>query len=101
LIRDYNCRHLEIFNNDYAADGPIQTKFGVPMQHEMPITTGRSKSKPEVEFQYGGRSFFQTGSSYNSLVASDIFASNLKPEVELFHYGGTMLERVLCSTIYL
>jgi len=23
----------------------------------MPMTTGRSKSKPEVEFQYSGRSF--------------------------------------------
>ena len=26
------------------------------------------KMKPEVEFQYGGRLFFQTGSSYNSAV---------------------------------
>jgi len=33
------------------------------MQNEMPITTGRLKSKPEVEFQYGGSLFFQTGNS--------------------------------------
>ena len=38
-------------------------KFGVPKQNEMPTTTGRLKSKPEVEFQYGGRSFSETGNS--------------------------------------
>jgi len=27
------------------AHGPIHVKFGVPMQNEMPMTTGRSKSK--------------------------------------------------------
>jgi len=43
-------------------------EFGVPMQNEMPMTTGRLKLKPEVEFQYGGSSFSQTGSSYNSAV---------------------------------
>jgi len=32
----------------------------------MPSTVIQSKSKPEVEFQYGGRLFFQTGSSYIS-----------------------------------
>jgi len=30
-------------------------RFGVPMQNEMPMTNDRSKLKPEVEFQYGGR----------------------------------------------
>jgi len=40
----------------------------MPMQNEMPMTTDRSESKPEVEFQYGGRSFSETGSSYNSAV---------------------------------
>jgi len=34
-------------------------KFSAPMQNEMPMTIGRLKSKPEVEFQYGGRFFFQ------------------------------------------
>ena len=33
-------------------------KFGVPMQNEMPITNGKLASKPEIEFQYGGCSFF-------------------------------------------
>jgi len=37
------------------------------------MTIGRLKSKPEVEFQYGGRSLFETGSSYNSAVERDIF----------------------------
>jgi len=32
------------------------------------MTIDRLKSKPEVEFEYGGHSFFQTGSSYNSSV---------------------------------
>jgi len=43
-------------------------KFGVPTQNEMPMTIGRLKSKPEVEFQYGSHSFSETGSSYNSAV---------------------------------
>jgi len=46
-------------------------QFGVRMQNEMPMTTDRSKSKPEIEFQYGGRSFHKTGSSYNSAVNWD------------------------------
>jgi len=37
------------------------------------MTTGTSKSKPEVEFQNGGRSFSQTGNSFNSAVDRDIF----------------------------
>jgi len=43
------------------------------MRNEMPMTIVRLKSKPEVEFQYGGRSLFETGSSYNSAVEQDIF----------------------------
>jgi len=57
----------------YAADDPSHMKFGVPMQNEMPMTIGRLKSKPEVDFQYGGRSFSQTESSCNSVMAWDIF----------------------------
>jgi len=49
-------------------DGLIHTKFGRPVQNEMPNMTGRSKSKLEVEFQYGHHSFSQTRSSYNSAV---------------------------------
>jgi len=43
-------------------------KFGTPTQNETLMTIGRLKLKPEVEFQYGGRSFSETGSSYNSAV---------------------------------
>jgi len=38
------------------------------MQNEMLMTADWSKLKPEVEFQYGGSSFSETGSSYNSAV---------------------------------
>jgi len=34
------------------------------MQNNTPITVIWSKSQPEEKFQYGGRLFFQTGSSY-------------------------------------
>jgi len=43
--------------HSYAADNPIHTKFGLPVENDMPMTTSRSNSKPEVEFQNGGRSF--------------------------------------------
>jgi len=45
--------------------------FGMPVQNEMPMTTGSSKSKSEVEFQYGGRLFSYTGSSYRPNSAED------------------------------
>jgi len=38
-------------------DDPISMKFGVPMESNMPMAVKRSKSKPEVEFQYGSRLF--------------------------------------------
>jgi len=47
-------------------------KFSVLTQNEMPMTIGRLKPKLEEEFQYGGRSLFETGSSYNSAVERDI-----------------------------
>jgi len=43
-------------------------QFGTPMPNAMPMTLIRSKSKPEVEFQYGGLSFSETGSSNSSAV---------------------------------
>ena len=42
------------------------------MQNDTPITAKWSRSKPEVEFQYGGRLYFETGSSYISAVNWDI-----------------------------
>jgi len=51
-------------------DGPIWTKFGSLMQNDMQITGKWSRSKPEAEFQYGGRFFFHNGRSYISAVNS-------------------------------
>jgi len=47
-------------------DVPIWTKFGSRMQNNTLITAKWSRSKPEVKFQYGGRLFVKTGSSYIS-----------------------------------
>ena len=62
-------RHLE---NRYdvitAMYDPILMKFGMPMENHIAMTAKRSKSKPVVEFQYGGRLFSETGSSNISAV---------------------------------
>jgi len=42
------------------------------MQNGMPTTAKWSRLKPEVEFQYGGRVYFETGSSYISAANGDI-----------------------------
>ena len=42
----------------------IWTKFGSLMQNNVQISGKWSKSKPKVDFQYGGRLFFKNGSSY-------------------------------------
>ena len=46
---------------------PLWMKFGRLVHIDMPTAMIWSKSKPEEEFQYGGR-FFKTGSSYISAV---------------------------------
>jgi len=67
------------------------------MQNIMQITVNWSRSKTEVEFQYGGRLYFETGSSYISaanggiltkfglLINFDLLkaetSTNTKPEV--------------------
>jgi len=38
------------------------------------MTTHTSKSKPEIEIQYGGRPFSETGSTYISAVDWDILS---------------------------
>jgi len=43
-------------------------KFGVPMENHMLKAVKRSKSKPEVELQYDGRLFLETGNSNISAV---------------------------------
>ena len=44
-----------------VANSPIWMKFGMPTQNLMPMASTTSKWKPEVEFQYGGRLFSETG----------------------------------------
>jgi len=51
---------------------PIWTKFGSLMQNNMHIAANWSRSKSEVELQYGGRLYFETGSSYTSAANGDI-----------------------------
>jgi len=76
LIRDVNGRDLDNFHtsklccrwsNSYdvwCADAKLDADDDC-----------RLKSKPEVEFQYGGRSFSQNRSSYNSAVDWHIFTN--------------------------
>jgi len=61
-----------IWRHISAADVPIWTKFGIRVQNDTPITAKWSRSKPEVEFRYGGRLYFETGSSYISAANWDI-----------------------------
>ena len=67
-------RHIQkwIWCHISAVGALIQTKFGSMMQNNMQITTNWSISKSEVEFQYGGRLYFETGSSYISAAIWDI-----------------------------
>jgi len=53
---------LKIRHHNSDADRPITKKFGRQMQNDMPMTN----SKPEVEFQYGGCPFSETGRSFVS-----------------------------------
>jgi len=78
---------------------PIWTKFGSLTQNNMQITAKWSRSKPEVEYLYGGRLFFKYGSSYTAavnrymsmkfglLIEFDLLiavtSTNTKPEVVL------------------
>jgi len=61
-----------IWRHITALGGPIWTKFGSLMQNNTPITAKWSRSKPELQFQYGGRLFFQTRSSNISAVNGDM-----------------------------
>jgi len=51
-----------------AVAAQICKKFGRLMQNKMQITGKWSRSEPKVEFQYGGRLFFQTRSRYISAI---------------------------------
>ena len=56
-----------------AMGAPIWMKFDSLMQNNMQITANWSRSKSEVELQYGGRLYFETGSSYISAANGDIW----------------------------
>ena len=68
----FSCRgrHLDkaIWRYISAVAAPIWTKFNRLMQNKMQITGKWSRLKPGVEFQYGGRLFFQTRSRYMSAI---------------------------------
>ena len=64
-FRLYGCRlEKSIWRHNFTADSPITTKFAKQMQNDMPMTTHTSKLKPQVQFQYDGRPFSETGSSF-------------------------------------
>ena len=75
------------------------------MQNNVQISAKWSKSKPKVDFQYGGRLFFKNGSSYISVISQPSIEStkfgllidfdllkaaistNAKPEIVLLRFG--------------
>ena len=89
---------------------PIWTKLGSLMQNKMQITANWSRSKPEVEFQHGGRLYFENGNSYISAANTDmstkfgllidfdllkaVTSTNTKPEV-VFSGRGRHLEKCI------
>jgi len=83
-------RHLEksIWRHNSDADHPITMKFGRQMQNDAPMTTYISKSKPGVEFQYGGCPFSETRISFMSAMDWDI-SSKLGAEID-FHLTKRM-----------
>jgi len=89
---------------------PILTKFGSLIKNNMQITANWSRSKPEAEFQYGGRLYLESGSSYISAANGGILtkfgllidfeplkavtSTNTKPEV-VFTGRGRHLEKLI------
>jgi len=73
------------------------------MQNDRPITPNWSRSKSELNFQYGERLYFETGNSYISTANGDIWtklgllidfyllkavtSKNTKPEVVFSGHG--------------
>jgi len=80
LNAEVDFRHLEnsIWRHNSAADHPISTIFSRQMQNDMSMTTHRSKSITEIEFQYGGRSFSETGNSFSQTPSLFQLAHNNK-----------------------
>ena len=61
-------RHLETWISRHISAVGVWTKFGSLMQYNGQISGEWSKSKPKVDFQYGGLLFFKNGSSYISAI---------------------------------
>jgi len=99
-----------------AVGVPIWTKFSRLMQNRMQIMEKWSRSEPEVEFQYGGRLFFQTRSrcisainwscwplmttKFGLLIDFDFLkartSTNTKPEVVLSDRGRHLEKLIWC-----
>ena len=62
----------------FRSAAAIWTKFGSLMQNNMQITANWSRSKPEVEFQHGGRWYFENGNSYISAANRGIKSNQIK-----------------------
>ena len=79
-------------------DVPIWTKFGSRMQNDTPIMGKWSRSKPEVEFQYGGRLYFETGSSLvdRPIPAPNLFRRRMLEETFLGH----STPKIFCQNIH-
>ena len=64
----FSCRgrHLEkcIWRHTSAVGASIWMKFGSLIENNVQISGKWSKSKPKVDFQYGGRLFFKNGASW-------------------------------------
>jgi len=85
------------------------TSFFCRGQNDMPTAVTWSKSKPEVQFQYGGHLFFETGNSYilavdwvittkfGLLIDTDILkratSPNSKPDAKLRRSGRRLENR--------
>ena len=93
-------RHLEnsILRHNSPNDRPITTKFGKQMQNVISITILSSKSKQQTEFQYGGRPFSETRSSFISAVDWDILLKFRMQSLQIdFHLLKQMLSLNLQS----
>jgi len=88
-LRTYLWRH------NSATNRRIATKFGRWMQNDITITTHRSKSKPEVQFQYGclpsSAMPRDISSKFDMQIVIHLLKQvpslNLKPEVDFWHHG--------------
>ena len=70
-------RHFEKWIWRHISSGCSELDEIQQMQNDMPITAKWSRLKPEVEFQYGERLYFETGSSYISAANWDRYLDEI------------------------